>query len=335
MSHLLLDTVSHNKNPYSYFMTVKSSTAESANKSESVNEQKEKVGGGSNLLTAGMCGLGVIGMSLLAYTGGKLYKKQKINAEIKNLKREIKDSYNIAKSAMLQELVNEGLPKSFTSGKFYNYKIKSSNDIKAVGEYYKGVYDTLEQVQVESSNTIRESIKKVASDAEWQELHKYRKQLLKQVNGDDINKHDIALKKISLINDMLVYKLHPEEEEVFKSRNLISVDDARMMIKRDFANKEEYDEEYQKFIKYTFNYSPMTKFFVNNGELSLLDLFKSEIIAHKVAGDKKLLAKLILDEDVPEVQRRNIQKLISLANEFSKDEKVLRLKSLTSSKALS
>ena len=102
-----------------------------------------------------------------------------------------------------------------------------------------------------------------------------------------------------------------------------------------FANKEEYDEEYQKFIKYTFNYSPMTKFFLINCELSLLDLFKSEIIAHKVAGDKKLLAKLILDEDVPEVQRRYIQKLISLANEFSKDEKVLRLKSLTSSKALS
>src|SRR5699024_11412422 len=121
MSQLLFDTVSHNKNPYSYFMTVKSSTAESANKSESVNEQKEKVGGGSNLLTAGMCGLGVIGMSLLAYTGGKLYKKQKINAEIKNLKREIKDSYNIDKSAMLQELLIESYQKTISSCQFYNY----------------------------------------------------------------------------------------------------------------------------------------------------------------------------------------------------------------------
>ena len=334
MSQLLLDTVSRNKNLQSYFLTVQSSTNKSSNNVEAVKPQKKDTDD-FNMLTAGLTGLGIIGAAILGVKAGKYYRKQKILTEIQGLKSEIKDAYDIAKASMIQELVDEGLPKSFNSGKFYNHKIKSSRDIQAVGDYYRSVYATLERVQKESSESIRESIKRVSPDPEWQELHRYRKQLVKETNGKDLNKQEIALKKISLVNDMLVYKLHPELKDMFQTRNLISVEDAKMLLKKDFLTKEDYENEYQKHIQFEFSYNPMVKFFVNSGELSLLDLFKYEITSHKIAGDKMKLAKLVFDEDVVQVQSRYSEKLKALAEDFSKNEKVIRLKALVSSKALS
>lgn len=58
MSQLLLDTVSRNKNPQSYFLTVQSSTNKSSNNVEAVKPQKKDTDD-FNMLKLGLLGSGL------------------------------------------------------------------------------------------------------------------------------------------------------------------------------------------------------------------------------------------------------------------------------------
>lgn len=332
MPNVLMNTVSPARNNTFYFMTVNSPAHNSDKQQEPVSAEMEK-SGHNGLLTAGLGGLAVIGASLIAIKGLKCYKSRKISHEISDLKSVLKEQYLEARNMAAEEFSMENLPDSFNIPDFNNLQIKSSRDIKKVKEYYIDIAARLSEAKKDCVDYIRETIGKVTSDKEWKELKLYRKQLLKDAAGDDIDKHDVALKKISLINDMLVYKLHPEKKQVFESRNLITVEDARNILKTNFANLEEYENEYQKHIKFDFEYLSMEKFFTNTDKLTLLNLFKEQVVTYSASDEKlKLINKVALGEDIPAVQKRMTEKMAQLASEFSKREGVLKLKELNKSK---
>lgn len=143
-----------------------------------------------------------------------------------------------------------------------------------------------------ASAYIRSSLAKLLPDTEWRELRMFRKGLLKDINGKDLYKHDIALKKIPFVNDLLVLKVHPEEYDTFLARNLISPQDAKDLIKKEFVSVSEFDREYQKLIKYDFDYCDMSKFFVSNNRLYLSDFFREEVETYRDFTNKINLMKV-------------------------------------------
>lgn len=334
MPNTLLDNFSSGRNASTYFLTGPVSTPKISNNPKMVTPPKTKVKGSEKkeLIEAVLGGLAVIGLSLVSV---RYLQRTKIKKEIISLKQQVRASYLIEKNKKIQELYDEGLPKSFGSEVFRKKKVFSSKDIEDVRLYYQKAYNAMQQVQDESLATIRGTISKLSGDDEWKSLRKYRKILLKDLEHPDYNRREIAVKKIRLINDLLVYKIHPEEENIFNSRTLISVDDARNLLKKNFVTEQEFDADYQNLIKYEFQYNPMNNFFVNDSKLSLLDLFKSEITDYRDAENKKKYAKLILDSDIPSTQQRYMDKLKEAALLFRTSENVATLKALNSSKVLS
>lgn len=332
MPNVLLDTVCTNKN-YSYLMTAPSTTVNNPPKTELVQAVHTEDKSGSNkLLITGLVGLGVIGAAVLGVKGAKSLKNKNLSKEISDLRSAVKDKYMVAKTSMIEDFNKQKLPEVFSTGEFEGMQITSSKDIKKVKAFYQKYYENSRALQKETSVAVKGKLMKLSADDEWKTLRITRKKLLKDIEGNDAVRAEIAAKKIPLINDMLTYKLNPEEEHVFQVRNLISVDDARFMINKDFANVQEFDAEMQKRAKFGFECVEMDKFFVGNSKLSLFDVFREDYLLYEASADKAKLAKQILDDDIKPVEESFISKLKELASSFHKDKDVLKLKKLISSR---
>ena len=332
MPNLLMNTVgSSMTNPYIMRAPSSSPNPNIANQTAEVSpvDDKHKTTGNSGLLTAGLCGLGVLGA---AFVGVKCYRNNKLLRQISELRNSLRSEYILARNSVVETFNKEGLPESFYKEKFHDKKYTSGKDIREVKAFYTDAYEKLLNAKNEAVQNVKTALARVSDDKEWRELRLLRKQLLKDKEGKDINKYDVALRKIPLINDMLALKLHPEQENIFRSRTSATVDDVRALLKQNFETGADFDAEYSKLKKFDVIFDPMENFFVNNSKLSLLDLFRVDVETHDFVSDKLNLVKLVLEEDIPFVEKTWHENLSALAEDFRKKPAVQNLKKLIASK---
>lgn len=171
-----------------------------------------------------------------------------------------------------------------------------------------------------ASIAIKERLKNLQKDDEWMNLRKLRKNLLKTIEREKFGETcDIASKKIEMINNVLICKLYPEEEQAFKNNTLMDVSDAVDIINKTFTKFEDFDNEYLSRQKYEFDFNLDDKFFFTNSKLTLKDLFPEEVNQYQTSKEKiqelKFEPKKILHE-----------KLKALAQEFRAREDVKNFK---------
>ena len=171
-----------------------------------------------------------------------------------------------------------------------------------------------------ASIAIKERLKNLQKDDEWMNLRKLRKNLLKTIEREKFGETcDVASKKIEMINNVLICKLYPEEEQAFKNNTLMDVSDAVDIINKTFTKFEDFDNEYLSRQKYEFDFNLDDKFFFTNSKLTLKDLFPEEVNQYQISKEKiqelKFEPKKILHE-----------KLKALAQEFRAREDVKNFK---------
>ena len=332
MSSVLLNTLGAGKD-YSHISSVSVSNPPPSLKNDSIPEQtKNNKTGADKMLTAGLAGLGVLGVAFVAVKGVKVYNNKKFTKEIYDLKNVIRDKYLLAKNNVIEEFNNQDFPESFNINGSSKVTISSLQGLKPIREYYRNDYEKFSQLEKDAILSIKSTLAKLSQDDEWKSLRRLRKTLLKDIDGNNENKRKIAYKKIALVNDLLSYKVHPESEQVFQSRNLINIDDARYMVNKDFVDLSEYETELAKRIKFGFEYAEMDDFFVNDGKLFLANLFPHEVQTVETAANKVKLTKIILEDEIKPYEETLSAKLHELAKKFRTEKEVLKLKKLTASK---
>ena len=327
MSGVLLNTVGAGNNK-GYMMTFPVNNLPSAVKSEPVSVQEKDKSSDNNMLTAGLVGLGILGAAFATVKGVKVYNNKKLTKEIFDLKNILRNKYLLAKNGVIEDFNKQKFPESFYINGSSEFRINSSKDLKPLCEYYVSECDKFSQLEKDNMHYIKSTLAKLSLDDEWKNLRHNRKILLKDIGGNNEVQRRIAYKKIALVNDLLSYKVHPETEKVFEARNLITVDDARYLVNKDFADLHDYETELAKRIKFGFEYSEMEDFFVNDGRLFIANLFPKEIQTIETARNKAKLIKVIIDDDIKPLQESFIAKLHELAYKFRSNEDVLKFKKL-------
>lgn len=176
------------------------------------------------------------------------------------------------------------------------------------------------------STDIKNKLKRLAGDSDWTELRKIRKKLLKTLENEKSGEqHDIADKKIELLNNILICKIHPEEEEAFKGKVLMDLSDAVELIKKDFTSLSEFRKEYSARQKYEFDLDLNEKFFYTDFKLTLRDLFPDDMKEYDFSKEK-------IRELYDEPKKKRHEKLKQLALEFRADENVKTFKKLNAEK---
>ena len=331
MSETLLNSIGVRGNR-SFYMTPVSAVPQNNTKPQIEKKEENNPQKSSKMLTLGLAGLAVIGGGVVVAKSLQIYKDKKLTREIAELKGQLKKQYLYQRDVAINELIEEGLPKSFLYDEIGVTKVKSSKDIRKVKNYYQDWSNKFHEAQERCVKTVRKSVAKLENDQEWKELRKYRKELMKDFDSNDLGRHDVAVKKFPLINDLLTIKLFPEKEEVFHARNLVSLDNARMLVKKNFANAKEFNEEFEKCREFSFDYLPMERFFVNKDELSLMDFFKEEVITYRKCEQKLVQLIPIFRDDIPQVEKRLHKKLTRLALDFRKSEQAQKLRELVKQK---
>lgn len=172
------------------------------------------------------------------------------------------------------------------------------------------------------SGSIKNKLQNLSGDSDWCALRKIRKNLLKTLTNETKGElHDIADKKIELLNNVLICKIHPEEEEAFKGKFLMDLSDAADLINKDFTSLSAFREEYSARQKYEFDLDFNEKLFFKNSQLTLRDLFPEEMKEYDFSKEK--IRELY---DDPKKARHEMLKL--LADEFRVNKDVKSLKTL-------
>ncbi len=273
---------------------------------QKVSEQKivnppKKKNNSSGKIWIGLSALAAAGAASLLFFRGSTTQKtvapvaRDIASEVKGLKAKIKENYMNKKSEILK---NSDLTED-------------KNEIKKYRDTMNNAY-----------LAVKNKIKKLAEDSDWIDLRKVRKRLLKTLDKEKHGeKRDIASKKIEILNNILICKIYPEEEEAFKGKILMDLSDAAELVKKDFATMEDFQKEYSSRQKYDFELDLNEKFFYKNFKLTWRDLFPEDMKEYDFAKEKiKDLQK--------EPQTKRLEKLKQLALEFRETADVKTLKSL-------
>ncbi len=265
----------------------------------SETQMQQSVSIGTNKILAGLGGLAVIGLSVVLIGRSKKKPKTKLinkTDDIPAVKNKIKTAYLAKKSKIVEDcksnVVNE----------------------KEIQKYI--------DIKNEVSTNIKSTLKNLQSDSEWLELRKIRKSLLKTLNADEkSNQHNVASKKIELVNNILICKLYPQEEQAFKDTTLMDISDALDIIKTPFNSLEEFNNAFYAKQKYDFDFAENEKFFYKECNLTLRDLFPDDMKRYDYANNK--IKELYL-----EPKAKLHEKLVELAKEFQTSEDVKNLKYL-------
>ena len=266
------------------------------------NNQKFLSNGMNNIL-AGLGGLAVIGMSVVLISRSRKPIEPKLiikSEDIGSVKNKIKTEYLDKKSKIFEDC---------KSNKVDEKEIEKYNDMKN-----------------EISSNIKSTLKILQSNSEWVELRKIRKSLLKTLNADKkSSQHDVASKKIELVNNILICKLYPQEEQAFKDITLMDISDAFEIIKTPFNSLEEFNSAFYAKQKYDFDFAENEKFFYKECNLTLKDLFPDDMKKYDYANEK--IKELNL-----EPKTKLHEKLVDLAKKFKLSEAVKKLKMMNKNK---
>lgn len=177
-----------------------------------------------------------------------------------------------------------------------------------------------------ASTSVKNKLKKLAEDSDWTDLRKIRKNLLQTLEVEKHGeKHDIAEKKFELLNNVLICKINPEEEEAFRGKFLMDISDAAELIKKDFTTFSDFQKEYLNKQKYEFDFDLNEKFFYKIFKLTLRDLFPEDMKEYDLSKEK-------IRELYDEPKKKLHEKLKSLAQDFRASGDVKTLKNLNASK---
>lgn len=269
------------------------------------NKKNKSVPNGTKKIIAGLGGLGVIGLSIVLISKSKKNSvtKKLVNETdgISGIKNKIKNAYLTKKSKIIEDCKSNVVDEK---------EIQKYNDMKN-----------------EVSAKIKSTLKDLQADSEWVELRKIRKSLLKTLNSDKkSSQHDVASKKIELVNNILICKLYPEEEQAFKDTTLMDISNAIEVIKTPFNSLNEFNTAFYAKQKYDFDFAENEKFFYKECNLTLKDLFPDDMKKYDYANEK--IKELNL-----EPKTKLHEKLVELAKEFQVSEDVKKLKNLNKTEA--
>lgn len=257
----------------------------------------------TNKIFAGLGGLAVIGLSVVLISRSRKSTAPKLiikSEDIGSVKNKIKTEYLDKKSKIFEDCKSTTVDEK---------EIKKYNDMKN-----------------EISSNIKSTLKNLQSNSEWVELRKIRKSLLKTLNADKkSSQHDVASKKIELVNNILICKLYPQEEQAFKDTTLMDISDAFEIIKTPFNSLEEFNSAFYAKQKYDFDFAENEKFFYKECNLTLKDLFPDDMKKYDYANEK--IKELNL-----EPKTKLHEKLVDLAKNFKLSEDVKKLKMMNKNK---
>lgn len=299
--------------------------APAAKKEKFIKDDKTK------MLLAGLGGLAVIGAgAVLVYNRLKKGKASGTQSSpLDAAKNKARDEFKKLKESMLDEF-NENLPDELKVRTGVTFK--SSKELEDFKEALKTGDDfsveKYETMRAETSAKVKAQLQKLEGDSEWQELRKMRKALIKSADTqDDAGK--IAREKISIINDLMSYKVDPSREQVFKNRNMMDVSDGFALVRRDFVSADEFYAKKEKVTKYDFDFDIGEGFFAGHKPLTINDLFEDEQDTYNFAKDNLKKIETICAEVIPKAKETLHQKLSELAQGFRTSEFIENLHSFT------
>lgn len=349
MSNTLLDTVgSHNKqfSAMTFPAAVPQKPLLQPAPSETINkDEAEHNKNKTKKLLIALGGLAVLGAgSVILY---KKLKQGKVNPKpvsgsgstgtvevpaepsmpLEEIKINIKDEYHKAKENIIEKF-NAELPDKLKNNAKKTFK--SSNELLNFENSLQNGEDfsveKYEKMRNTASSAIRKRISELNGDKDWHDLRAQRKILVKQIEkaGDD---SAVAQQKISLVNDLLVYKADPSKKQTFINRNLMTPEDAIGLIKRDFNSVEEFNAERQKLFKFDFGYDLGEDFKAGHFRLKVKDVFKTLKEKYDFAKEKLAEVKEI-KKLMPELIASFKEKLNALAQKFRNSELMQKFRKL-------
>ena len=330
MTYTLLNTVgSQNKNfsTMNYMITAPQKPAVKVSQSLDSNttENDKKLNNDkTKKLLLGLGGLAVIGTtSVLIYNKmkkGKGVKNSSLESPLNKIKKTAKTEYQKLKEDILADFnenisddlkVREGV--TFNSSK----DLEDFKDALKTGDDFS--IEKYEKMRDDSYSAVKNKLIELQGDNEWLELRKQRKALLKNADAQD-DQGTIEREKISIINDLMALKVDNSREHVFKNRNMMDVNDAYSIVRRDFGTLEEFNTEKAKVTKYDFGYDMGEGFFAGYKKLKVNDLFEEEQETYDFAQDNLNKIKNIFDEVIPKAKEDLHKKLSELAKNFRTSE---------------
>lgn len=287
-----INSASENKK---YLISPQKNTVQSA-VPEISKGAKDKKADKPNTVFIGLGALGVIALAGVVIQNRNLKNVQSSNVTDKaaNLKGVIRKAYMARKAEILKN---------------HNAVSVNQDEINKCSDFKN-----------KASIAIKERLKNLQKDNDWMELRKLRKNLLKTIEREKSDETcAIASKKIEMINNVLICKLYPEEEQAFKNNTLMDVSDAVGIINKTFTKLKDFDNEYLSRQKYEFDFNLDNKFFFTNSKLTLKDLFPEEVNQYQTSKEK-------IQEIKNEPKKILHENLKALAQEFRAREDVKNFK---------
>lgn len=280
-------------------------------------------GGKNDKLVLALGCLAVIGAgSYILYDirkrGGKGLRSE--DSPLMQMKTKARNEYHKLKENVLAEF-NENLPEelkvregvTFNSSK----ELEEFKDALKTGDDFS--IEKYERIRDNSSSIVKNKLAELQGDKEWIELRKLRKFLLKQAEAKD-DKGAIAREKISIINDLMSFKVDTSREQVFKNRNMMDVNDAFGLIRRDFGSLDEFNTAKNEVTKYDFDFDLGEGFFAGHKKLKVDDLFEEEHETFNFARDNLNKIRNIFENVIPKAKEDLHKKLNELALNFRTSE---------------
>lgn len=242
------------------------------------------------------------------------------DSPLMQMKTKARNEYYKLKENVLAEF-NESLPEELKVRKGVTFnsskELEDFKDALKTGDDFS--IEKYERIRDNSSSTVKKRLAELQGDKDWVELRKLRKSLLKQAEAQDDN-GTIAREKISIINDLMSFKVDTSREQVFKNRNMMDVNDAFGLIRRDFGSLDEFNTAKNEVTKYDFDFDLGEGFFAGHKKLKVDDLFEEEHETYNFARDNLNKIRNIFENVIPKAKEDLHKKLNELALTFRTSE---------------
>lgn len=98
----------------------------------------------------------------------------------------------------------------------------------------------------ENLSIIREKFKRLSTDPQWKEFRQIRKQLKHASKfSNTADESTLAIKKIELIDDLIINKVYPENVPQYESAIGLTQQQVLDIIKKDYSSLQEYLDDFQ------------------------------------------------------------------------------------------
>jgi len=255
-------------------------------------------------------------------------KKDVITSRIAELRQTIQSEYAVKKQAIIDEM---NIFDEFDDRVPFTNEKEIFEEVKTRLAAYNDKNSKVGNIIANARSTIKNKIAELKDNPEWIELRTLRKDMRKKlVKSESEDEIKILKDKITIINDLMINRVYPEEMERYVQFIGIEDKNAYKLLKKDFKTYDEFMKEYEA-AKTVVSGEPLLEDaeirFIDSNKLTLEKIFPYEMFAINT-NNKAVVRLRKAYEAADRVYKKFIAKRKELSQEFKQSENIKELKKL-------